>query len=707
MDPASIASLIMISGHLANRLVCISDSYRTANRTLKNMISECHVLQAVLQKFKTMSRVGHPERLEQGSTLQRCLEGALNGCMVTLQALQEDIQSLDVELAPASGPVPWHVSLGYTAKFKFLWKEKAMNTFLGQLRNQHSAIQFLLQAYLIEGVDDMQRILYGLRAPLRQIDSDAASLRSRQHRRSQQHRRSRSTLGSQGRVHISPSDSSFFARDQSSAGDHTIENASESINRQSGAFSHNTAIRPTTIIEEASEAHFPVPPPPPASVPLSNGDYWTLSITSQISYDDAVMAIRELEEMVGDDGINALNLVLKKKNCDIMKVKKMLIELRSFGQFDSAMLTLQNLKGNLPHTLHFLAIFREFGTEIDYKRSLDLLKSNSYDLLSTQRALEELKSRASTPNDFSWMLHLFSTKFYNIVESQKILESIRTKWTEGPGDYSCVLGFLDYNDYDVQLTTSSLARLVGTKKAQKEVQSLRYSVAVHLLVHNNYELDQTITEIEYLCDPSCFAGAPVISLKTLRGAKYDIKQTMAIFSWLRQVYDEHDAQIRALEENEFRVDGIRSSFKALHSMLYDEQNVKPIAEVFQSSDYNTKKLFRQHEWAQELIDHAPEAQAILRIFIRRGWSISRLKRLLGVTDTERIDSLHLIGVHEEVEIDRSLEKINNALEGFKEKTLKSADSLFRKLSFGLDVVSHLQRMRDVAQDEWGMLLLLA
>ncbi|KAG8808648.1 hypothetical protein FRC19_005796 [Serendipita sp. 401] len=146
MDSIGIISLTVSCAHITKRLFDIAERYQTANQTLKNMIIECEVLQISLQKFEGMRITGHPERLEAGGDLQRGLECALNACAVTFFALGEDIRALDVTPIPASGPSRWRVSLGYTAKFKSLWKEKTMTMLLGQLRGQHTAIQSLLHA---------------------------------------------------------------------------------------------------------------------------------------------------------------------------------------------------------------------------------------------------------------------------------------------------------------------------------------------------------------------------------------------------------------------------------------------------------------------------------------------------------------------------------------------------------------------------------
>ncbi|KAG8830387.1 hypothetical protein FRC17_004945 [Serendipita sp. 399] len=310
-----------------------------------------------------------------------------------------------------------------------------------------------------------------------------------------------------------------------------------------------------------------------------------------------------------------------------------------------------------------------------------------------QDDIKSLNTRLGDSKQGQWHVTLIGVAKFKYLWKEKVMATY--------------LGQLRGQHTAIQLLLQAFTILSGTKKLPKEVQSLRYSVALHLLAHNDYELDQTLTEIEYLCDPSYFAGAPIISLKTLRGADYDVKETISIFNWLRNVYEDDAARARTLEENDFRVNGIKSSFEMLYSILYDRENTQQIAEVFKLNEFSTKKLLRQHDWAKDLINEAPEAQAILRLFISRGWSISRLQKLLGLTPAERLETLHSIGENEEEEIGRCLDKMHAALEGFKEKTQRAADNLFRTLSFSLDVGSHLQKLRDIAADEWGMLLLLA
>ncbi|KAG8801381.1 hypothetical protein FRC16_000637, partial [Serendipita sp. 398] len=610
MDPAGIISLTFSCAHITKRLFDIAERYQTANQTLKNMIIECEVLQIALQKVEGMRITGHPERLEAGGDLQRGLECALNACAVTLFALGEDIRALDVTPMPASGPSRWRVSLGYTAKFKFLWKEKTMTMLLGQLRGQHTVIQSLLHACTLEGVDDMRRFLYNMRLPLSRLSADAASLRSRPYRRSIHFFSTRSSGGDHSHGYIPNHNRKPTVYDT------PVMVSSDSVPSNEG--------EPTIFIQPESISPTSYPVGTTGICPPSERDISVLSLSNNLDHNSTRNVIKELEVMVGPGGRAGLCMVLQKKNCNLSRVKIMLEKLRALGHFNSALLVLQRVDGNLPHTLDTLTRIRALGTLDDYEHSLGLLKTSS-NILSMQTALDEFRRAGSTPEDFSHMLKFLSTCSYRLAETQKILESLRAKWAELPGDYSCVLGLLDYHDYDVNRTTLSLTRLMGTRRAPKEVQSLRFSVALHLLVRNEFELDQTITEIEFLCDPSYFAGAPVISLKTLRGTDYDINATKGVFKWLGQVFDDESARARVLEENNFRVTEIMSSFETLFSMLYDRKDTKLITKAFRLNDYNTRKLLRQHEWVQELIDFAPDARATLCLFIQRGWGISRLQ----------------------------------------------------------------------------------
>ncbi|KAG8830386.1 hypothetical protein FRC17_004944 [Serendipita sp. 399] len=464
--------------------------------------------------------------------------------------------------------------------------------------------------------------------------------------------------------------------------------------------------QPNSIPEEGFESQFTNYWVDRKSIPLSNDEIWTLARNSQLDDNATLLAINELGNMVGPEGHAALYMVLGKKTCNILNTKKLLEKLQSLGHFQSALIVLQYNGGNLRYVVETLTRFRALGTEDDYWHAIGLLQSSSYNVLSTQHGLDGLKGTASTGVDFTNMLRFLSSSDYRLEETRGILDSLRTKWTQQPGDYSCLLGLLDYHDYDVDRTTLCLSRLSVSKKAPKEVQSLRYSVSLHLLAYNEFELDQTVTEIEYLC-ASYFTGAPLISLKTLKGADYDLNATKDAFSWLNQAFNDDTSRIRVLEENEFRVKFIMSSLEVLYSILYDKEDNTSIRRAFRANDYNIRRLLRQHEWVQELTYLASEVEAILRMFVQRGWGVPRLQRLLGATPSEQLGVLGLIGKHHDEDIYRCLDKMNMALEGYRDRVHKLADSLFRKMSFDLDVASYLQRMRDIVLDEWGMMLILS
>ncbi|KAG8770932.1 hypothetical protein FRC16_006163, partial [Serendipita sp. 398] len=280
MDSIGIISLTVSCAHITKRLFDIAERYQTANQTLKNMIIECEVLQITLQKFEGMRITGHPERLEVGGDLQRGLECALNACAVTLFTLGEDIRALDVTPIPASGPSRWRVSLGYTAKFKSLWKEKTMTMLLGQLRGQHTAIQSLLHACTLEGVDDMRRILYNMRLPLSRISADAASLSSRSYRRSRP----------------------FFPTRSPSSGD-LRDGYSSNYNRASvDLITPETMSSLSLPFSPSNEGVSEVVQRDPIPRPLYERDVSALSLSNNLDHDTTLNVIKELEVMVGPGG---------------------------------------------------------------------------------------------------------------------------------------------------------------------------------------------------------------------------------------------------------------------------------------------------------------------------------------------------------------------------------------------------------------------
>ncbi|KAG8830388.1 hypothetical protein FRC17_004946, partial [Serendipita sp. 399] len=453
-------------------------------------------------------------------------------------------------------------------------------------------------------------------------------------------------------------------------------------------------------------------------ITLTQRNLAELSANSQLSTDATLEILQQIQEIAGTDGQEIMQVILQRKHCNVNSVLGLLKQLRDIGSskhFYYELLSLQNLDYNLKHTVNSLTRLRSLGSLDDYTDCLAFLRRNNYDVLKTQTELENLKRTCSTPEDFHFTLHYLRALEYTIASTTKNLEELRKRWTGNAQEYSCVLGLLDHNVYELEVTIQQLGQLMPFLKRKiglisrntDENVPLRRSAILQLLRKNKYELDQTITEIHYLCEKGGYPNAPVAPLRLLESADHDFAKTTNLFKWLRELPLEDDDVLKVLQENDYRLDDLQVSILDYQTRLYGKSGNSQLLGTFRFNRFNAQRFIRQHQWALELLASAPELQILFPSFLSKGWHIERLGRMLGSACSERIQNLLVIGENEEEVIDRWLSEMDTMLQGVGPTGLAIADRLIKEASFDLRVVEEFGILRKAAQDNWGMLLMLS
>ncbi|KAG9051215.1 hypothetical protein FS842_011233 [Serendipita sp. 407] len=725
-EALTIASLINLCNSLGTRLNEIVTRYQTTNQTIAAIVTECTMLQLALENVQKMGTSGRTERLKDGTALQRGLDCALTGCYVTLRTIGNDIKRLEVT-SDAPENTSWRVGLGYSAKFTFIWKESSMKALLDQLRGQYNALQLLLHAYSLETAEQMRDALISIQDSLSRIQNDADSTRSRR-------------LTRRGRV----------SQDSSSMTETGIDvSFTASIIYSGGSQSHSSG-PPTTSDDQVPNtfSNLPPPPPPPSPPPpgtveiaeddddilypaasnlfsgsnskiiLSQRTLSELIVTSQLSEGETLEVLKQIQDIAGTDGCGIMQVILQRKNCNVNHVLTLLTQLRDIGSskhFYSALLSLQNLDYNLKHTVNSLTRLRNLGTLEDYTDSLAFLRRNGYEVLKTQGEIEALKRTCSTPEDFHYTLHYLRTLQYNIAATMKSLDELKKRWTESLQEYSCLLGLLDHNNYEVEDTVQQLTQVMPFLKRKigllgrstEDNIPLRRSTTLQLLRRNKYALDQTITEIQYLCEAGGYPGVPVVPLKVLEGVDYDFAKATGAFKWLKELPLEDAESLLLLQENDYRIESLQMAIDDYKTRLYGQSGNSQLLGTLRFNRFNAQRFIQQHQWALELLLNAPDLQLLLPPFLSKGWHIERLGRMLGSVCTERVQTLLIIGENEEEVIERWLSEMETVLIGIGPAGLATADRLFKEASLDFRVVDEFKKLRQAATDNWGMLLMLS
>ena len=145
MDPVSIAGAVFaISRAVATVITGFNDiqsRYKRADLAIVAVCSESSAVQAVLSQIADLlTREGDVviSRLQEQQVLASAFDTALTGCMMLYTCLEVELTSLR-KVMKRDG------RLGWTKKFKALWKQDSISALQGQIRGQVLVLNTLLQ----------------------------------------------------------------------------------------------------------------------------------------------------------------------------------------------------------------------------------------------------------------------------------------------------------------------------------------------------------------------------------------------------------------------------------------------------------------------------------------------------------------------------------------------------------------------------------
>ncbi|CCA72608.1 hypothetical protein PIIN_06545 [Serendipita indica DSM 11827] len=696
-DPFTIVSLVAGAAKAGVKLNELRLNYIGANQTLSSMINECNVLSVALNHVKSLGTDDRRSRIVQGSALQKGLECALQGCAVTLEAVTAEIEKLDSNISgPINGAVTANMSKA--ERVRFLWNEGEMNNYLGQLRGQHQALQLLLHAFTLDSMEEIHTLLKQNRKRMMKINSDAMTVRAnlaRSNTRASTRRieptncYTRSIFGDDDRSFVSNHNFEDEILQSDVYRRYLEEDAAAHSSRRPRARTPSRAapIQPQLVqiadgvyqvpvqlapfgtqglqlqaMQSMQSLHSTLQPlqpmqplqpiptgtsatPQPPSALISNliipeHEILRMAATSGITRGEVMALLKMLEELGGPENYPVAYSAIVRNGNDISVVADQLRKLRALGseeQYKTALLT----------ALHDVA------SEENYDHILALLKANRYDMAKTEQLVKDIKEICSVPQDFSRSMKYFEKQGY----SESALIDLKAYKDLGVGerDYTRLLSVLERHDYSIQMAKSQLSQLKGYKantlsinipglqiaQPDPEAVSLQFSVSLQLLEVNEYNYQQTVTEIQFLCDVAESTVNQGILLKTLRRSMCDFQKTIRGIQLLRTIFQDIRAVLVTLISNQFSIDDIFIALAEMTTMVKEDYYYL-IPGLVVGCDFSFVTAADQLKWLKSIHPLDTDFEFLVEIFVAKGSSRDRMWQLLGSTVRERAGAFALL-----------------------------------------------------------------
>ncbi|KAG8831582.1 hypothetical protein FRC17_002898 [Serendipita sp. 399] len=680
----TVVSLIGSCAKVIAELHDLRGRYVTIGQTLESIITECSTLEAALAQVKGLGNHKRRDRFKKGTELQISFETALKGCSVTLEAVSLEIEKLNP--GQNSQDNSWTGKMTVTAKVKYLWNEKTMQAFLEQLRGQRGALQLLLQAHAQESLDTMHNLLARNQSVLNKIHADAMVLRARTI--SSRRQRPRESL----RPIYETEDcytASIFEEPREEAESSRVNNAIFNSTAYRRVYPAQAPQPPPPVqppapapapglllaIQETSTIapplNLPLPTPSPSPAPsgprpldtsstnplIPDQDLAQIAGASRISREDALTNLKRLEQLGGPDEFTIAYRTVLLNGHDVIAVLTQLHKLKKFGTQNEykAVLSILVVQGyNLQQSVDCVTRIHAICSETDYPIGLELFRVLNHDIAKTETSLQEIKAIGSTKLDFSRSLQYLSKQRYDLETTKKDLESLKELGV-GERDFTRILAVLEFHQFDLSVAFTQLGQLKGSKTQlvirlpglpapSTEDMALQFSVSLQLLEVNNFQLQQTVTEIQYLCDVAESVASQKYVLRALRSSLCDFNMTVKALQWLRLMFRETFLVHAVLEANNFNFFEMAAAFDAMNSLVPDNCYFLILAAVI-GNEFSFSIAAEQVKWLYKFLPLESEFDFVLRIFMAKGWNRDRMWQLLGSTIRERTTAVALLQAH--------------------------------------------------------------
>ncbi|KAG8756421.1 hypothetical protein FRC14_003070 [Serendipita sp. 396] len=684
----TVVSLIGSCAKVIAELHDLRGRYTTIGQTLDSIVTECSTLESALAQVKALGKSKRRARFEKGTELQMSFETALKGCSVTLEAVQLELEKLNPS---SSQDGTWTGNMKMSTKVRFMWNEKTMQAFLEQLRGQRGALQLLLQAHAQDSLNTMHDLLARNQSVLNKIHADAMVLRARTISSRRQRPQRQSTLLPIAETENCYTESIFEQpMGEESSLDNDIFNSRVYQRVHASPQPPPAQPVPPPNVQNPDPhlnslaLNLPLPTPGPSPAPsisrpldtsptnslISDQDLAQIAGASRISREEALINLRRLEELGGPEEFAIACRTVLSNGHDVVAVLTQLHKLKTYGTTSDYKIVLEILVAlghNLGHTVDCITKLHVICAEADYPYALELFKAQKYDIVATESGLQALKAIGSTKMDFSRSLQYLSKQKYALDVTKKDLEALKELGT-GERDFTRILAVLEFHQFDLSTTLSQLGQLKGSKSQlvirlpglpapTTEDMTLQFSVSLQLLEVNNFQLQQTVTEIQYLCDVAESVASQKYVLRALRFSLCDFNMTVRALQWLRLMFRETFLVHAVLEANNFNFFEMAAAFDAMTSLVPDNCYFLILAAVV-GNEFSFSIAAEQIKWCYKFLPLESEFDFVLRIFMAKGWNRDRMWQLLGSTIRERTTAIALLQAH----VKPLKEEVNELLE---------------------------------------------